>query len=194
MSPIGFASLDALIDTAVPAASPAAETSNALPVISGSAATSVTSGPVPVAGVCKSSSQPSSVVEERTCDSFSRNVMKLSVRAPWSIIRMSSRPAPVPPPAPGTFPSGYDPARLGTSYLAGNSWQGIVTAGTTDNGYANLVKVVGFAMGSSATPTNATKNASEQIDLLTLQANRTRQAGITRELLDIVGGAEALRG
>ena len=42
--------------------------------------------------------------------------------------------------------------------------------------------------------TNATKNAGEQIDSLTLLANRTRQAGITKELLDIVGGAEALKG
>lgn len=42
--------------------------------------------------------------------------------------------------------------------------------------------------------TNATKNAGEQIESLTLLANRTRQAGITKELLDIVGGAEALKG
>ena len=42
--------------------------------------------------------------------------------------------------------------------------------------------------------TNATKNANEQIDKLTLIANRTRQAGITKELLDIIGGAEALNG
>ena len=40
--------------------------------------------------------------------------------------------------------------------------------------------------------TNATKNADEQAQLLTLQFNRTRQANITKELLDIVGGAEAL--
>jgi F-type H+-transporting ATPase subunit gamma len=40
----------------------------------------------------------------------------------------------------------------------------------------------------------ATKNAGEMIDALTLQYNKARQAAITRELLDIVGGAEALRG
>jgi F-type H+-transporting ATPase subunit gamma len=40
---------------------------------------------------------------------------------------------------------------------------------------------------------NATKNASEMIDLLTLQFNKARQERITRELLEIVGGAEALR-
>ncbi len=41
---------------------------------------------------------------------------------------------------------------------------------------------------------NATDNASDLIDSLTLQYNKARQAGITKELLDIVGGAEALKG
>ncbi len=40
---------------------------------------------------------------------------------------------------------------------------------------------------------NATRNASEMIDLLTLQFNKARQERITKELLEIVGGAEALR-
>jgi F-type H+-transporting ATPase subunit gamma len=40
---------------------------------------------------------------------------------------------------------------------------------------------------------SATKNASEMIDLLTLQFNKARQERITKELLEIVGGAEALR-
>jgi F-type H+-transporting ATPase subunit gamma len=41
---------------------------------------------------------------------------------------------------------------------------------------------------------NATRNASELVDNLTLQYNRARQAAITTELMDIVGGAEALSG
>ena len=41
---------------------------------------------------------------------------------------------------------------------------------------------------------NATDSASDLISTLTLQYNNARQAGITRELLDIVGGAEALKG
>jgi len=41
---------------------------------------------------------------------------------------------------------------------------------------------------------NATDNASDLISSLTLQYNKARQAGITKELLDIVGGAEALKG
>lgn len=39
----------------------------------------------------------------------------------------------------------------------------------------------------------ATKNASEMIDALTLQYNKARQERITKELLEVVGGAEALR-
>jgi F-type H+-transporting ATPase subunit gamma len=39
----------------------------------------------------------------------------------------------------------------------------------------------------------ASKNAQEIIELLTIQYNKARQERITKELLDIVGGAEALR-
>lgn len=39
----------------------------------------------------------------------------------------------------------------------------------------------------------ATRNAGELIDKITLFYNKTRQAGITKELMDIVGGAEALK-
>ncbi len=41
---------------------------------------------------------------------------------------------------------------------------------------------------------NATNNATEMIQSLTLEMNRARQGMITRELMDIVGGAEALKG
>ena len=40
---------------------------------------------------------------------------------------------------------------------------------------------------------NATSNAKEMIDRLTLTFNRARQAAITKELMDIVNGAEALK-
>jgi len=40
----------------------------------------------------------------------------------------------------------------------------------------------------------ATDNAQEMIDTLTLQYHRARQASITRELIEIVSGAEALAG
>ena len=41
---------------------------------------------------------------------------------------------------------------------------------------------------------NATNNAQDMIKRLTLQANRARQAAITTELMEIIGGAEALKG
>ncbi len=40
---------------------------------------------------------------------------------------------------------------------------------------------------------NATKNAAEMIDKLTLFYNKVRQASITKELIEIVSGAEALK-
>jgi F-type H+-transporting ATPase subunit gamma len=40
---------------------------------------------------------------------------------------------------------------------------------------------------------SATKNAEEMISLLTLQYNRARQAAVTKELMEIVSGAEALK-
>jgi len=43
------------------------------------------------------------------------------------------------------------------------------------------------AMGS------ARKNAGELVDSLTLKRNRLRQAAITREISELVGGAEALK-
>ncbi len=39
---------------------------------------------------------------------------------------------------------------------------------------------------------NATQSAEDMIDRLTLEYNKARQATITRELMDIVGGAEAI--
>ena len=39
---------------------------------------------------------------------------------------------------------------------------------------------------------NATRNAGEMIDSLTLKFNRTRQANITKELIEIISGAESV--
>jgi len=41
---------------------------------------------------------------------------------------------------------------------------------------------------------NATRNADDMIGKLTLQYNRARQAAITKELLEIISGAESLKG
>jgi len=39
---------------------------------------------------------------------------------------------------------------------------------------------------------NATRNAGDMIDSLTMTYNRTRQAVITKELIEIISGAEAV--
>jgi len=39
---------------------------------------------------------------------------------------------------------------------------------------------------------NATRNAGDMIDRLTIEYNRSRQAAITKELIEIISGAEAL--
>lgn len=60
--------------------------------------------------------------------------------------------------------------------------------------YHALLESVAAEYGARMTAMdNATKNASEMIDLLTIQFNKARQERITKELLEIVSGAEALR-
>jgi len=39
---------------------------------------------------------------------------------------------------------------------------------------------------------SATRNAGDMIDKLTMRYNRARQANITKELIEIISGAEAL--
>lgn len=61
--------------------------------------------------------------------------------------------------------------------------------------YRALLESVASEHGARMTAMeNATKNAKEMIQRLTLQANRARQAAITTELMEIIGGAEALKG
>jgi F-type H+-transporting ATPase subunit gamma len=57
-----------------------------------------------------------------------------------------------------------------------------------------LLESMASELGARMTAMDAaTKNASEMIGKLTLQYNRARQAAITTELMEIIGGAEALR-
>jgi F-type H+-transporting ATPase subunit gamma len=59
--------------------------------------------------------------------------------------------------------------------------------------YRALVENAASEQGARMTAMdNATRNAGEMIEGLTLFYNRTRQAQITRELIEIVSGAEAL--
>ena len=59
---------------------------------------------------------------------------------------------------------------------------------------AMLESIAAFFAAQMTAMDNATKNAGEMINRLTLQYNRARQAAITKELLEIIGGAEALKG
>jgi len=56
-----------------------------------------------------------------------------------------------------------------------------------------LLENAASEMGAKMTAMdNATRNAGEMIDQLTLNYNRTRQAQITKELIEIISGAEAV--
>ncbi len=73
-------------------------------------------------------------------------------------------------------------AALLPRYVEGQVYQAILEATASEHGSRMT------AMSS------ATDNAGKMISTLTLQLNRARQAGITREISEIVGGAEALKG
>ncbi|MBN4077446.1 ATP synthase F1 subunit gamma [Sulfobacillus acidophilus] len=59
--------------------------------------------------------------------------------------------------------------------------------------YQSFLESVASEYGSRMTAMdNATRNAKEMISSLTLKYNRARQAAITSELMEIIGGAEAI--
>jgi F-type H+-transporting ATPase subunit gamma len=59
--------------------------------------------------------------------------------------------------------------------------------------YRALLEIqAGFYASQMTAMDNATRNAGDMIDKLTLKYNRTRQAMITKELIEIISGAEAL--
>ncbi|MDP1737408.1 MAG: F0F1 ATP synthase subunit gamma [Caulobacter sp.] len=57
---------------------------------------------------------------------------------------------------------------------------------------ALLENMAGFYASQMTAMDNATRNAGDMIKGLTVQYNRTRQAQITKELIEIISGAEAL--
>jgi len=81
----------------------------------------------------------------------------------------------------------YEPSReallrdLLPRHIATQVWRALLESAASEHG-ARM-----SAMGS------ATKNAEEMIASLTLQYNRARQAYVTKELMEIVSGAEALK-
>ena len=59
--------------------------------------------------------------------------------------------------------------------------------------FGALLENMASEQGASMTAMdNATRNAGELIQKLTIQYNRSRQAAITTELIEIIAGAEAL--
>jgi F-type H+-transporting ATPase subunit gamma len=60
--------------------------------------------------------------------------------------------------------------------------------------YFAVLESLAAEMGARMTAMeSATKNAGELLSRLTLQYNKARQASITKEMLEIVSGAEALK-
>jgi F-type H+-transporting ATPase subunit gamma len=57
---------------------------------------------------------------------------------------------------------------------------------------ALLENAAGFYGAQMGAMDNATRNAGDLIKKLTLQMNRSRQATITKELIEIISGAEAV--
>ncbi len=60
--------------------------------------------------------------------------------------------------------------------------------------YALLESVASEQGARMTAMDSASKNAGEVIDILTLTMNRVRQASITREIIEVVSGAQALEG
>ncbi len=88
---------------------------------------------------------------------------------------------------PGAVDFKYEPSReallrdLLPRHIAMQVWRALLESAASEHG-ARM-----SAMES------ATKNAEEMISMLTLQYNRARQAAVTKELMEIVSGAEALK-
>lgn len=95
--------------------------------------------------------------------------------------------APAPSPGSAAIDFKYEPSRVGLlrellpRHVSMQVWRALLESAASEHG-ARM-----SAMES------ATKNAEEMIGNLTLQYNRARQAFVTKELMEIVSGAEALK-
>ncbi|MEZ4367697.1 MAG: ATP synthase F1 subunit gamma [Kofleriaceae bacterium] len=103
------------------------------------------------------------------------------------------------PVKPEAQPSGADAGEPGPDYIYEPGkvelLSRLVPLQVQINLYRAALESIASEFGARMTAMeNATKNAGEIISGLTLQYNRARQAAITKELLEIIGGAEALKG
>ncbi|MGB0659964.1 MAG: F0F1 ATP synthase subunit gamma [Mangrovicoccus sp.] len=100
---------------------------------------------------------------------------------------------------PATFEAAEDeaPAEAGTVYDYEPSEEAIL-ADLLPRGVATQIFAALLENGASeqgarmSAMDNATRNAGDMIDKLTIEFNRSRQAVITNELIEIISGAEAL--
>jgi len=102
------------------------------------------------------------------------------------------------------FPIAFEPAEgeateAGIDYLYEPSQKDILAAllpkYVETQIFRMLLESVAGEHGARMTAMDsATSNAVDMISRLTLQMNRARQASITKELMEIIGGAEALKG
>jgi F-type H+-transporting ATPase subunit gamma len=98
---------------------------------------------------------------------------------------------------PASFEAVEEDATASTSYDYEPSEEGIL-ADLLPRGVATQIFSALLENGASeqgarmSAMDNATRNAGDMIDKLTIQYNRTRQAVITNELIEIISGAEAL--
>ena len=77
--------------------------------------------------------------------------------------------------------------------------RGVMVRGVTDEDLSDIYTIrallegqAGFFGSQMTAMDNATRNAGDMIDRLTTVYNRSRQAAITKELIEIISGAEAL--
>ncbi|MBS7668487.1 F0F1 ATP synthase subunit gamma [Croceicoccus gelatinilyticus] len=99
----------------------------------------------------------------------------------------------VPVPAPETAPS--DDAGAVVEYEPGEEeiLEELLPRYVKTQVFGALLEIAASEQGASMTAMdNATRNAGDLIQKLTIQYNRSRQAAITTELVEIIAGAEAL--
>jgi F-type H+-transporting ATPase subunit gamma len=115
---------------------------------------------------------------------------KSAVSTPPTVVRV----LPVTPPR-GAGPSGGAPVNYLLQPSADVILAQLLPLYVRNQVYRALVETAAAFLGAQRTAMkNATDNAADLLDLLRRTYNRARQAQITQELGEIVGGAEALKG
>ncbi len=101
------------------------------------------------------------------------------------------------PTARQVIPASFEGTGVGSLYDYEPSEEGIL-ADLLPRGVATQIFTALLENGASeqgarmSAMDNATRNAGDMINRLTIQYNRSRQAAITKELIEIISGAEAL--